>query len=155
MTRRSLIVVALSFSLLVSCVTPEYYQFPESNEVYATIEDDWDPFRIGDYVRVVSIDRKSIKLLKKKNEKIPLNQGIHQLHVQACEYSFLHGLLGLGTGAYKCTEAVLRLEPTKGTQYRVNAITHIEEDYADFWIEKIGTGECAVNKLRVTGLHWE
>jgi|GEM_PF-7009795 len=151
--------------LMVGCasVKLEPYRVPGSISSYVTIKD--RPFRIGmsEYEKIVSIDRKRVD---SKSRGVPedvgldhndlknvivLAVGVRKLHIEACKFYF--NVINIFFGSpWRCANSVIRLEASPGFQYRVRAILNKKDDYADFWIESIESGDKVIEPIRVLGL---
>jgi len=148
----------------------EPYRAPDSIASYAIIKD--RPFKLtlsfhDKFIHILSIDRKRID---GKSRGIPksvgsghndlkkalvLAVGVRKLHVEACrEHATLFHVLFMPLGPhFRCADSILRLEASHGFQYRVRATVNKKDDYADFWIENIESGDKVTEPIRVNELY--
>ena len=159
------LLLIIPFTMLVaSCasVNMEPYRVPDSIASYATIKDRPAILNASDYVEIVSIDRKRVD---SKSRRVPqgvgsgdndiknvivLAVGVRKLHIRACKTPST--ALSLLVSVEFCASSVLRLEANPGYQYRARATVNEKDDYADFWIESIESGEKVTEPIRVIKL---
>jgi hypothetical protein len=152
---RTSAILALTWAL-VGCSTLEPYRVRETTTEYATIEA--TPMSLTNrfkYSDIVSLDRRRID---RKSYTVPENldasgvpkraivieQGSHKIHIMVCEFDMLFD---------KCAEAILSLEAEVGHRYLVGGGVSKSNEFADIWIDDMGSGEKVAGPLRVNGLY--
>ncbi len=151
-------------SALMACSTLEPYRAPDTITDYATIEATAFAWGKRTYAYLMSLDRRRID---RKSDDAPdgadgvpmrkgaacekrllittcvvVEPGLHKVHIMICETGLTR----------KCADAILSLDAKMGHRYLVAGKVSLRKDFADIWIEDMGSGDTVAGPLRVSGL---